>query len=1069
MIRKIIINSMLVFILINIAIAMFGQATEDARSIIPSIPTSPQAEAFQKYGEYSINYMTGIPDISVPLYEVNYRGYKLPIVLKYYPQPLKPGYNYDVFGHGWGLSVNSCISRTIEYIPDEWSDFKLQTNIFQDYIEQYQPDYTCFTYYNLGYDNFHAILPNGTEFDFAIQKVNNALSYNISGTHAVKISCNYNSSNIQSFIVVDESGVAYTFSDGDTPFSGTGAFSRFNASNVSWQLTRIDLPNAAGSFTFNYGLSIESEFNYQIEDAAVKILHYKDCNPNPQFGPIVPYKNEHTIQSKFVFTGQLNNYKMKLLTSINYGGGNIVLTYQNPNKTNHNYVKKIQINDAAASVEVNLEMSEKELLNFAGGTYSIPLAQLDSITIKNPLASDEPQIYRCTYTNRYASFPGIDHWGFLNWGNVQYKVANFNLFVEFDVNAYKMYLNGITPISKSPQDVCPYDKIKLSIDDQNYDNRQPAPPDSHGLLSRLQFPTGGYTDFEFENHRFLSSTDYDGNYIYDPKQKRDTRAGGFRIKKITNYTADGKTADVKNFRYGKTYAEAKDDNVNFTLPALNTPNLHTGVGEAVVDPTILTYMDYSSLWINKMDTLPIRNMILGLNESGQHISFLNPFREVTLDTAELNNDWYWECTFSAANFRKLVNGRPPVIYPEVTVYSGDIDENGFYTPEKTNGKTVYKYDIYDILVLDTAFFEHLNYYYNSLSYEPKSYRYNILKEKDDYRFDGESYKLVNKEVNKWRYNVNGMAVTNYQYINLCPLQIKWMDKNYPRCLWIPIYLFFQVKSNYYGTAFLVSHAATAYSLRDDSTTLSEFYEYRNNFLLGSKTIVNSNGQTIVNNYYYPELNSNGTTPDVIQKMVEKHILSPVVNKITTVASSSPNGKEISGYKIDYKEFNTGNTSIIMPEKQYDLENANYVLKTQALSYTSGGNPQEVVTKDSMHTVYLWGYGDRYLIAEIKNATLDQVNSAVQSEFGMNIESLTGIIPDVNKLKNLRKNAILSNTQITTYTYGAWAKITSMTDPANRTTYYSYDGWGRLKESYYYENDDPNKKRTVEMNEYHFKD
>jgi len=122
-----------ILIATNIAIAATGQ-TNNSMSIIPSIPTSPQAEAFSRYGEYSINYQTGVPDISIPLYEINQRGYKLPVALMYYPQPLKPGYNYDVFGHGWGLSINSCISRTIESIPDEWKDFKLETNWFNQQL-----------------------------------------------------------------------------------------------------------------------------------------------------------------------------------------------------------------------------------------------------------------------------------------------------------------------------------------------------------------------------------------------------------------------------------------------------------------------------------------------------------------------------------------------------------------------------------------------------------------------------------------------------------------------------------------------------------------------------------------------------------------------------------------------------------------------------------------------------------------------------------------------------------------------------------------------------------------------
>ena len=340
MLQKMIKQSIATVIAIHISIAMTGQTTENARSIIPSIPTSPQAAAFQKYGEFAINYSTGVPDISIPLYEINYRGYKLPLVLKYNPQPLKPDYNYDVFGQGWGFSVGSCISRTIEYIPDEWNGFKIDTQWFNTYIGLPGVMPSCLSDYNYARDKFHAVLPNGSEFDFTIAKVNDNLVYAISGTHPVKISCNYTPSNILSFTVIDEDGVTYTFADGDTPFSGTGVDSKYTKVNVSWQLTRIDLPNSNGAITFNYDLSIESLYNNPFEDAAVKILHYFECLPS---GTSSDCYWIHTVRNSYVLTNQAYNYKMKLLTAINCGSYSVQLDYQNADKANHNYCHVIVI------------------------------------------------------------------------------------------------------------------------------------------------------------------------------------------------------------------------------------------------------------------------------------------------------------------------------------------------------------------------------------------------------------------------------------------------------------------------------------------------------------------------------------------------------------------------------------------------------------------------------------------------------------------------------------------------------------------------------------------------------
>ena len=167
--------------------------------------------------------------------------------------------------------------------------------------------------------------------------------------------------------------------------------------------------------------------------------------------------------------------------------------------------------------------------------------------------------------------------------------------------------------------------------------------------------------------------------------------------------------------------------------------------------------------------------------------------------------------------------------------------------------------------------------------------------------------------------------------------------------------------------------------------------------------------------------------------------------------------DVSGRKIDYDAFVFGDT-LLLPSRLYQL-NANYSGSSfeeaeQVLSYSANGNPLEVVDQSGMHTVYLWGYNDRYLIAEVKNATYSTVQAAM--------------IALSNDVDALRTYPTLANSMVTTWTYKPLVGVTSQTDPSGMTTYYDYDGLGRLKEVYRYEGNvvSTSNKRVLNQYNYH---
>ncbi len=354
-------------------------------------------------------------------------------------------------------------------------------------------------------------------------------------------------------------------------------------------------------------------------------------------------------------------------------------------------------------------------------------------------------------------------------------------------------------------------------------------------------------------------------------------------------------------------------------------------------------------------------MVLGLDINGQHESFLNPFGGIQFYQSE----WGWTFTVSAQNFRQLLNGRTAVVYPEVTVYDGNIDELGQIFPK---GKTVYKYDLKGFYPGD-EFFEPAKSYGNLLSYEPRPFYYNRLVEKADYTFDtpGQQFKLLRKESN------------TFQYVNSDYLDYQF-GKNYlPECYgpqpgvehWTagsnwPVAGAFFNKRTYLGASLLSSKTTTTYDQTGNGISTIEGYYYNGRSQLNGKMIQTSDGKNIENEFKYPETSTSGTPP-VIAEMVLKNIISPVIETSTKI--TYPTNSTLSGSKIEYAKF--GANQIIMPAKQYELEitpsASNYVQRTEVTDYTANGNPLGSVSKDGVRSAYLWGYNDRYMTAEVNNA------------------------------------------------------------------------------------------------------
>lgn len=101
---------------------------------------SPNAAELGKYGRVPVSYFTGIPNISIPLTEVKGKNLSLPVYLTYHADGNKPEQHPGWVGQGWTLHAGGCINRIINGWKDELSYIEFKSNYPESAIT-YQPGY----------------------------------------------------------------------------------------------------------------------------------------------------------------------------------------------------------------------------------------------------------------------------------------------------------------------------------------------------------------------------------------------------------------------------------------------------------------------------------------------------------------------------------------------------------------------------------------------------------------------------------------------------------------------------------------------------------------------------------------------------------------------------------------------------------------------------------------------------------------------------------------------------------------------------------------------------------------
>jgi hypothetical protein len=200
--------------------------------------------------------------------------------------------------------------------------------------------------------------------------------------------------------------------------------------------------------------------------------------------------------------------------------------------------------------------------------------------------------------------------------------------------------------------------------------------------------------------------------------------------------------------------------------------------------------------------------------------------------------------------------------------------------------------------------------------------------------------------------------------------------------------------------------------------------------------------------------SDYSTPSLeIQKVIEKNLDSNPVERATSVDGKIV-GLEATKFLYD-ATLNSINVSSVL-NLEVDKGITDYVqssdgstfdprLKTKYQNYyfDQKGQVLENGLTDNVHNVYLYGYNETLPVAKIQNATYPQVSAALGANNLTLIKGTSLTEAQLRIVLNDLRNA-LPGAIVTAVTHKPGFGVSSISDGNNKTTYYEYDGLGRVK-------------------------
>ncbi|MGK6352919.1 hypothetical protein [Parapedobacter sp. DT-150] len=1012
----------LTLILFTLAFGLVGHTQTDPTNYIRTdlIGPSPNASSIGKLGEVPVSLYTGLPNISIPIYEIKDQDISLPITLIYNYDGFKPRLPSSWVGMGWTLEAGGVITRNVR---DKVDELGVQAGTFD----------TISNILNLAETN-QTFLKNAVK-DVLVDTEPDIFSFNFCGysgkfilyrdkfyclpDQKIKIE---GAPNTSGFIITIADGVKYYFQKMETSTPKGNAEASYNIPThpSSWYLTKIQ--NAANTATINLSYVNEGQINQQ----GVHTQSYKYVLPLQGTSPIT----SQLFPKKDTYPTFVNPARLSSVTSTNCT------------------VSFVPVSTARLDIDQGTSGSSRALSQILISAPGNSIRTFEFHQSYSATTGHNRAFMRLDSLREHGGTAGVHTHRF------QYEAVPATGFTKSGaaLDHYGFYLgSGDFSSNILPKDIVP----------NAFLDRSPKLAGTRvGALNKITYPLGGTATFTYEQNRRFDGENYNPIAYDATANVSGTPSSGQVIASFNEPFTVSMNQSVEVALTRSVHSPFADGNARNLSKDFRITRTTGGVNTIVYEGQIDFESDNNG-----------KNFSVSLTAGTYFITAYIDYRETamsaTVTYTEEGEPSSGEAVGGLRVRQVVLNPNPGTMVTKTYTYK---NEEGFSSGVSMSPQYDVK-DFTDILMTPSETGEIHSRVYNSANGEfygintPVYYK-SVLEETvsgterlstrhDFISFQSEGTFLGIDPLRVTVYRNEGDAKvpiqrTYYDYATVndtiihaikpylrshvlydlsLPMQETYDYEHYMiRKEWKYLRSIREVK--YEGTDSVSSLTRYHYDTGGDRNLLFEFY-------------ANSRGENHTTRYKYPQ----NYTSTVASTFLAAHVLSPVIEKQVWKKNSTTDSILVSG---EITQFDAG----FRPSKIYrlDVPSGLAALNSQTTSggkfttllsdtryaerinfgYNGDGNLITQTLTNALPISYLWSYNGQYPVAEVKSAAQADIAYAGFEAEGKGNWSYSGATstdataPTGNRVYSLGGGAMaksgLSSAKAYVLTY--WAKSTS---------------------------------------------